>query len=122
MEEQGNEAQAATEYEAALKTDPAFAPALSRLWKIYDKRKQKADAMLTLEKLFFLGEITANEKVELAQHYADTWANVDRGMKLIDEALRREPKNPEYLKIKKKLQGGTTPKKKSGGIIIMKHR
>lgn len=121
MEEQENEAQAATDYEAALKTDPNFAPALSRLWRIYDKRKQKADAMNALERLFFLNEISAQEKVALASHYADTWANVERGNKLIDEALRREPKNLEYLKIKKKLKGGTTPKKKPG-IIIMKHK
>lgn len=121
MEEQQNEAQAANDYEAALKTDPNFAPALSRLWRIYDGRKQKADAMHTLERLFFLNEITADEKVALARYYADTWANVERGHKLIDEALRRDPKNPEYLKIKKKLKGGTTPKKKPG-VIIMKRR
>ncbi|MEW5737338.1 MAG: tetratricopeptide repeat protein [Myxococcota bacterium] len=122
MEEQQNQAQAALDYEAALKTDPNFAPALSRLWRIYDARKQKADAMNALERLFFLNEISAEEKVALAQHYADTWANVDRGMKLIDEALRRDPKNAEYLKIKKQLKGGSSGKKKGPGVIIMKHR
>jgi len=122
MEEQGNEAQSVSDYEAALKTDPNFAPALARLWRIYEKRKQKADAMLALERMLYLGEITADEKVELARHYADTWANVERGMKLIDEALRRDPKNADYLKIKKKLQGGSAPTKKKSGIIIMKHR
>jgi tetratricopeptide (TPR) repeat protein len=121
MEEQQNHAQAVLDYEAALKTDPNFAPALSRLWRIYDARKQKADAMQVLERLFFLNEITAEEKVALARHYADTWANVDRGLKLIDEALRRDPKNAEYLKIKKQLKGGSAGKK-GPGVIIMKHR
>lgn len=122
MEEQQNQAQAVLDFEAALKTDPNFAPTLSRLWRIYDVRKQKADAMQALERLFFLNEISAEEKVALAKHYADTWANVDRGMKLIDEALRRDPKNAEYLKIKKQLKGGSTVKKKGPGVIIMKHR
>jgi tetratricopeptide (TPR) repeat protein len=121
MEEQGNEPAAVNDYEAALKTDPNFAAALSRLWRIYDRRKQKADAMQALERLFFLNEISAEEKVALASYYADTWANVDRGNKLIDEALRRDPKNPEYLKIKKKLKAATTPKKQPG-VIIMKHK
>ena len=56
----------------------------------------------------------------LARFYAETWANVERGEKLINEALLKEPKNPEFLKIKAKLAKGNTKKKTEGGIQILK--
>ncbi len=122
LEAQSDRDGAAVDYEAALKTDNAFAPALSRLWRIYDKRDNKVEAMAALERLRYLNEITADEKVALARFYADTGSNVDRGKALIDEALKRDPKNAEYLAIKKKLQKLSAGGKRGGGVIIMKRR
>ena len=99
-EAQGEADAATADYEAALKSDPTFAPALSRLWGLWAKKGNKAEAMAALEKLFFMNEISADEKVSLATFYADTGSNLDRGVKLMNEALKREPKNAEYLAIK----------------------
>ena len=69
----------------------------------------------TLELLFFHNDIDSEEKIQLARYYAETWANVERGEKLVNEALKKDPKNPELLKLKAKLVKGNTGKKKSGG-------
>lgn len=122
MEQQKKLDDAVVDYEGALKSDPWFAPALSRLWRLYDKRGQKAEAINQLEQLLYMNEITADEKVALARYYAETWANVERGKKLIAEALRRDPKNAEYKKIQAKLSKGAAGAKQGSGIIIMKHR
>ena len=73
--------------------------------------------------LFFHNDIDAEEKVQLARYYAETWANVDRGLKLINEALRKDPKNAEYLKIKARLaKGGAKKPSGGGGIQIIRGR
>lgn len=112
------------DYEAALRADGTFAPALSRVWRLHDRKGNKPEAIATLEQLFFQNDITADEKVQLARYYAETWANVERGQKLIEEALRKDPKNAEYKKIRAKLVAGSAgkTKKKAGGIEIIKPR
>ena len=127
FEEQSRLDEALNDYQSALLADSAFVPALKRIWRIQDKQGNKAEAIDTLELLFFQNDIDAGEKVQLARYYAETWANVERGTKLINEALAKDPKNPEYLKIKAKLAKGNVGKKKSsdnGGIQILrgKHR
>lgn len=124
-EQQDRLDEALNDYQSALLTDSGFVPALKRIWRIQDKRGNKAEAIDTLEMLFFHNDIDAEEKVQLARYYAETWANVERGQKLIAEALKKDPKNPEYLKIKAKLAKGNAGKKSSrggggGGIQIIR--
>ncbi|MBM4777981.1 MAG: tetratricopeptide repeat protein [Archangiaceae bacterium] len=116
----GNVDAAVSDYETAIRSDPTFAPPLSRLWGLYLKRKETGEAMSTLERLLFMGEATAREKIELVKLYTDTGANLQRAKTLITEALRREPKNGEYLKLKARIERALAPKQP--GIIIMKHR
>lgn len=116
----GNVDAAVSDYETAIRSDPTYAPPLSRLWGLYLKRKETGEAMSTLERLLFMGEATAREKIELVKLYTDTGANLQRAKTLITEALRREPKNGEYLKLKARIDRALAPKQP--GIIIMKHR
>ncbi|MER2564754.1 MAG: tetratricopeptide repeat protein [Myxococcaceae bacterium] len=116
----GNLDTAVSDYETAIRSDPTYAPPLSRLWALYLKRKETGEAMSTLERLLFMGEATAREKIELVKLYTDTGANLQRAKTLITEALRREPKNGEYLKLKARIDRALAPKQP--GIIIMKHR
>lgn len=116
----GNLDTAVSDYETAIRSDPTYAPPLSRLWGLYLKRKETGEAMSTLERLLFMGEATAREKIELVKLYTDTGANLQRAKTLITEALRREPKNGEYLKLKARIDRALAPKQP--GIIIMKHR
>jgi tetratricopeptide (TPR) repeat protein len=116
----GNVDAAVTDYETAIRSDPTFARPLSRLWGLYLKRKETGEAMATLERLLFMGEATQAEKVELLKLYVDTGANLQRARTLVNEALRREPKNKDYLKLKGRIDRALAPKKP--GIIIMKHR
>jgi tetratricopeptide (TPR) repeat protein len=113
LELQGNKGAAQAGYEAAIKSDPWFAPAHSRLWVLSAANGEKTDAMATLETLFMLNEISADEKLALAGFYADTGVNVDRGQKLCDEALKRDPKNALAQKLKARLRaqasGGSGP-------------
>ncbi|MGV3619970.1 MAG: tetratricopeptide repeat protein [Archangium sp.] len=117
-EQQGRFEEALSDYQLALKNDGNFAPALTRIWRVYDKLGNKPDAISALEQLYFTNESTLDEKVQLARYYADTWANVDRGEKIINEVLKKDPKNPDYLAIKKALAKGTVKKKKPGIQII----
>lgn len=115
LEQQDRLDEALNDYQSALLTDASFVPALKRIWRIHDKKGNKAEAIDTLEMLFFQNDIDNEEKVQLARYYSETWANVERGEKMINEALRKDPKNAEYLKIKAKLAKGNQGKKKSGG-------
>ncbi len=116
----GNVDAAVTDYETAIRSDPTFARPLSRLWALYLKRKETGEAMATLERLLFMGEATQAEKVELLKLYVDTGANLQRARTLVNEALRRDPRNKDYLKLKARIDKALAPK--SPGIIIMKHR
>lgn len=116
----GNLDAAIADYETAVRSDPTFARPLSRLWPLYLKRKETGEAMVTLERLLFMGEATAAEKFELVKLYVDTGANLERARILVTETLRREPKNAQALKLKARIDKALAPK--SPGIIIMKHR
>jgi len=120
LEAQGELQRAAENYQYALKSDPSFAPALSRIWRIYEHRGEKAEAMSALERLFFMGEASLEEKVALAELYADSRSNVTRGRRLIEEALRRDPRNARYREIRDRLQklGATLGGESKGPIII----
>jgi tetratricopeptide (TPR) repeat protein len=114
---------ATEQYTFALKSDPGFAPALSRLWPIYEKDDEKTEAMSALERLFYMNEASIEEKVALARFYADTGVNKDRGRKLIDEAVRVQPDNEEFKKLKERLGKSDSERKPQGPKIqiVRKH-
>ncbi len=124
LEAQGDKRGAEEHYGYALTADPRFAPALSRMWRLHKEAGRKVEAMTTLEKLYFLSEASLEEKVALAELYAETKTNMERGRKLIDEALQREPGNPQYVAIKASLakaEPKSKPQKKKGsGIVILR--
>ena len=122
QEQQDRLEDALSDYQTALTADANFAPALKRVWRIHQRLGNKADAISALEALFAQNDISAEEKVALAKYYAETWANVERGQRLITEALKRDPKNAEYLAIKAKLAKGSAllNKKKGDGIQIIR--
>lgn len=122
FEAQGDGKSAADNYEQALQSDPSFAPALSRVWPIYLHQGNKLDAMTALEKLFFMREATIAEKAQLADLYAQHKVNVNRGRKLIAQAIEHDPVNGRYKSIRDalaKLSSGTAPK---GPIILRRGR
>ncbi|RKG93598.1 tetratricopeptide repeat protein [Corallococcus terminator] len=120
QEDQEDVRAAEDSYRFALKTEPAFGPALSRIWRLYLKAGKKLEAQATLERLLGLGEASVEEKAALAGIYAQIETQLPRGKKLIDEALQREPQNPEYLRIRKAIEKATPRKRgaSSGPIII----
>ena len=110
-------------YREAIEADPDQTEALSRLWRLYEKQGQKADAMSALERLDLLGETTIEEQAELARIYADTGYNVPRGLRLIEDALKKDPGNEDLLKVKRSLEAksrntGTKPKGGFGVQVI----
>lgn len=116
---------ALADYQGAMLTDSTFAPALKRIWRVQQRLGNKAESIAALEQLFLQNDIDPEERVQLARYYAETWANVPRGQKLINDALKKDPKNAEYLKIKSKLAlgaKGLSGKKKdpNNGIQIIK--
>jgi tetratricopeptide (TPR) repeat protein len=118
-EAQEDAANALENYKLALKVDPTFAPALSRVWRIYRERDDRTEAMGALEKLLFMKEATPEERIALASLYADTGLNLDRGRKLVDEQLKNSPNDPELKELKKRLGRG---KPKGPVIQIMRKR
>ncbi len=106
LEVEGNLDGAFDVYRAALESSPGFAPVLSRVWRIQQRQGKKVDAMSTLERLFFLNEASLEEKVALAELYADAKLHTSRARKLIEEALRRDPGNARYKEIQKTLGRG----------------
>ncbi|MFP2961368.1 tetratricopeptide repeat protein [Myxococcus sp. 1LA] len=123
LEEQGDRRGAEEAYRFALSSEPRFAPVHSRMWRIHLKADRVADAEASLERLLSLSEATIEEKAQLAALYARMQTKVSQGLKLIDEALKREPENPDYLKTQKALIAlQPKPKKKSSGPIIIRGR
>ncbi|OJT16715.1 hypothetical protein BO221_48770 [Archangium sp. Cb G35] len=120
-ETQGDLKRAKEDFGAALQHNPRLAPALSRMWRLQEKAGEKEEALVTVERLVDSGEASPEEKVGLANLYAQTRRRPDRGLKLIAEALKRDPGNPEYLDIQKALKKAL-PKKKSSGPIIIRGR
>lgn len=118
LETKGELKEATYGYQLVLKTDPAFGPALSRVWRIYLHRGEKAEAMGALERLFYINEASLEEKVALAELCADTGTQLALGRKLIDEALRKEPANVRFRLIKGKLPSGAA----RAPIVIIRNR
>ncbi|NBD13274.1 tetratricopeptide repeat protein [Corallococcus sp. Z5C101001] len=120
LEDQDDARAAEDSYRFALKAEPGFSPALSRMWRLHLKAGRKPDAQTVLERLMGLGEASVEEKAALANLYAQFETQLPRGRKLIDEALKREPQNPEYLRIQKAIDKATPQKKKAptGPLII----
>ena len=71
LERQIQPQQARVAYERALESSPRFAPALSRLWVLQLEQGQNKEAMETLERIYFMGEATIEEKAALAGVYAE---------------------------------------------------
>lgn len=120
LEVQGDLKAAAEQYQYALKSDPGFAPALSRVWPIYEHRGEKTEAMSALERLFFMNEATLDEKVALAGLYVDTGSHTERAKKLIAEAVRVQPDHPRAKELKARLAKVSGGGQKPGVQIIRK--
>lgn len=123
LEAQGELKRAVEQYEQALAADPGFAPALSRVWRIYAHRGEKLEAMTTLEKLFFMREASLDEKVSLAEMYVENRINVARAKKIVDDALKAERDNPRYKELRDRvarLPGGRGGGSEKSGPIIMR--
>jgi len=119
LEAQGDKAGAEENYNYALSADPHFAPALSHIWRMQQEAGLKSEAQETLQRLYKLGEASLEEKVALAQMYADSKSNLERGRKIVEELLQREPGNPKYVALKATLTP-VPPKKKFTGPIILR--
>ncbi len=121
LEGQGNLRRAMEDYRYSLSSDPGFSPALARMWRLHRQLGDEAEALSTLERLVGLGEASLEEKVSLAEIYARQQTRQERGLKLIEEALRRDKGNARYLAIKKQLEK-TAPRKKkkkrTGPVIL----
>lgn len=127
LEVQGDLKAAAEQYQYALKSDPGFAPAISRVWPIYEHRGEKAEAMAALERLFFMNEASLDEKIALATLYVDTGSHTERAKKLVAEAVRVQPDKPGLKELKARVgklpgSGGGNGDGKSGVMIIKKKK
>lgn len=123
LEEQGDRRGAEEAYRFALSAEPRFAPVHARMWRIHLNADRITDAETSLELLLSMSEATIEEKAQLAALYARMQTKVTQGLKLIDEALKREPENPDYLRTQKALNALLPkPKKKSSGPIIIRGR
>lgn len=122
LEVQGDLKAAAEQYQFALKSDPSFAPALSRVWPIYEHRGEKAEAMSALERLFFMNEASLDEKIALATLYLDTGSHPQRAKKLITEALRNQPDKPGLKELKARLAKAGGGGDDKGGVQIIRKK
>jgi tetratricopeptide (TPR) repeat protein len=122
FEEQKDKRGAFDNYLFALKTDPNFPPVLSRIWRIYREQDRKAEAMAALEKLLFMKEASPEERRALAELYAETGLNLDRGKKLVDELLKQTPNDQELKDLRKDLGRTDKPKAAPGVQIIRKKK
>ncbi len=120
LEAQGDKRGAQENYGYALTANPHFAPALSRVWRMQQEAGDKVEAMETLEKLYKLGEASLEEKVALLEMYAESKSNSERGLKLVNELLQREPGNPKYVALKAAFTPAPVKKKTATGPIIMR--
>lgn len=122
LEVQGDLKAAAEQYQYALKSDPSFAPALSRVWPIYEHRGEKTEAMSALERLFFMNEATIDEKVALATLYVDTGSHTERAKKLVTEAIRVNPDHPRAKELKTRLAKSGRGGDSKGGVTIIRKK
>jgi tetratricopeptide (TPR) repeat protein len=120
QEAQGDPKRAKEDYGSALTENPRFAPALSRLWRLQQQAGENEQMMQTLEQLVAVGEATLEEKVALADQYAQTRTKPEQGLKLIAEALKQDAGNFQYLDIQRDLKKALPRKKGPSGPLIMR--
>lgn len=125
LEALGEGDRAKDNYLEALRSDPQFAPALSKLWPIYQKEENTPESISALERLLFSHEASLDEKAALAKYYIDTGSNLGRGRKLIDEVMRHDPHNTRYRIIQVRYEksgpageGTRKPSKSNGPVIV----
>ncbi|WP_434389079.1 tetratricopeptide repeat protein [Melittangium boletus] len=114
----GDLPRAKRDFGMALDENGRFIPALNKLWRIH---RQAGDVILareSLERLVNLGAGSLEDKVTLAEMYAQARTRTDLGLKLIAEALKQEPKNTRYQAIERELKKSLPAKKASGPLII----
>jgi tetratricopeptide (TPR) repeat protein len=118
LEKQMDLGRAKAAYRAVLAADAAYAPALSRLWRLQRDTEEKLEVMNTLERLMELGKASIEEKVMLAELYLETKSREEEALELAEEALAAEPDNRRYQELHKALKALQAPKQPSGPIII----
>lgn len=108
-------------YEEAMKADPAFAQALSRLWPMYEHQGQKGEAIAALERLVVLKEASPDEKLALVTLYVSINDNPTRAKALLEDVARKKPGDPRIKELKAQVAKMKTGKVvKNHGIIIMR--
>ncbi len=120
LETQGDLGRAKEDYGNALGMNPRFAPALSRMWRLQRQAGAPQQALSSLEQLLEVGEASLEEKAALAELYAELRLKPEQGLKLIGEALKRDPTNFQYLDTQKALKKLVPRKKKSSGPLIIR--
>jgi tetratricopeptide (TPR) repeat protein len=111
------------DYEEAIRIDPRFSQAASRLWPIYEQQGQKGQAIAVLEKLLVMQEASPEEKLFLVALYCSVNDNPTRAKKLVEDVAKKRDKNDPQIKelrtCVKNIKTGTK-KKNDFGIIIMR--
>ncbi|HEX8440478.1 tetratricopeptide repeat protein [Archangium sp.] len=120
LETQGDLGRAKEDYGNALAMAPRFAPALSRIWRLQRQAGEVQNALASLERLVDGRQASLEEKVALAELYAETRLKPEQGLKLIGEALKGDPSNFQYLDTQKALKKLVPRKKKSSGPLIIR--
>jgi tetratricopeptide (TPR) repeat protein len=120
FETQGDLVRAKEDYGSALGMNPRFAPALSRVWRLERQAGEQDKALVSLERLVEGGEASLEEKVALAELYAEAHIKSEQGLKLMGEALKRDPTNIGYLDTQKALKKFAPKKKKASGPLIIR--
>jgi tetratricopeptide (TPR) repeat protein len=103
LEVSGDLKGATNNYRQALASSPGFAPALSRMWRVYRQQGSRTEAISALERLFFGREAALEEKVALAELYLETRTHLDRARRLVEDVLRYEPDNERCQTLRARL-------------------
>lgn len=117
LEAQGEYETAQSAYLTALKLEPNFAPALSRLWRLQLEAGARGEALSTLERLLALDGLARDEKLTLAQLLLKA-NELPKAKRLIDEGLKQEPAHRGYRQLAVELE---RRKPKAQGITIIRN-
>ena len=117
----GDTRRAREDFRMALDENKRFTPALAKLWTLQRQSGDLPGARDSLARLVGAGEGSLDDKVALAELYAQTRSGTEQGLKLIAEALKQDGKNPHYLAIQRDLKKAL-PTRKASGPIIMRGR
>lgn len=121
QEAEGDLKAAVESYEYALRADPTFAAALSRVWRVYKHRGEKIEAISALERLTQRNQASPEEKLALAEMYVSSNLHLDRARTILVEAMKKDPRNPGYKELLRQLEAQSPKKNKKQGIIIMRN-